>query len=125
MSNHSWSSTLWSVIAAVLGSDFLVHGVGWGQWYVVLCPIIAGVASCMAVLFIREKGSDLTQSYDKNPFTDRKKKMWDHKNATKIFDYTTIADRIRTVSWGNDSHLTGVVKPVYGNPTFPLTTKAV
>ena len=26
---------------------------------------------------------------------------------------------------GNDSHRTGVVKPVYGIPTFPLTTKAV
>ena len=29
------------------------------------------------------------------------------KNATKNFDYTTIADRLRTVSWGNDSHPTG------------------
>ena len=44
-----------------------------------------------------------------------------HKN----FDYTTIADRLRTVSWGNDSHPTGVVKPVYVIPTFPLTAKAV
>ena len=41
------------------------------------------------------------------------------------FDYTTIADWLRTVSWGNDSHPTGVVKPVYGIPTFPLTAKAV
>ena len=41
------------------------------------------------------------------------------------FDYTAIADRIRKVSWGNDSHPTGVVKPVYEIPTFPLTTKAV
>ena len=46
-------------------------------------------------------------------------------NATKKFDYTTIADRLRTVSLGNDSNPTGVVKPVYGIQTFPLTTKAV
>ena len=38
-----------------------------------------------------------------------------HTNATTNFDYTTIADRHRTVSWSNDSHSTGVVKPVYGS----------
>ena len=27
-----------------------------------------------------------------------------HKHATKNFDYTTIADRLMTVSWRNDSH---------------------
>ena len=43
----------------------------------------------------------------------------------KTTDYTTIADRFRTVSWGNDSHPTGVVKPVYGIPTFPLTATAM
>ena len=58
--------------------------------------------------------------------TEKSKKQRDNtKNATKNFDYTTIADRLRTVSWGNDSHPTGVVKPLYGIPTFPLTAKAV
>ena len=58
--------------------------------------------------------------------TEKSKKQRDNtKNATKNFDYTTIADRLRTVSWGNDSHTAGVVKPVYGIPTFPLTAKAV
>ena len=59
-----------------------------------------------------EKGRDLTQFYDKSPYTDRKiqKVTWQHnKKATKNFDNTTIADRLRTVSWGNDSHPTGVV----------------
>ena len=28
--------------------------------------------------------------------------MWQHKNATKNFDNTTIVDRLRTVSLGND-----------------------
>ena len=59
----------------------------------------------------REKGRDLTKSYDKSPFTHRtlRKATWQHKNATKNFDYTTIADRLRTVIKGNDSHPTGVV----------------
>ena len=48
-----------------------------------------------------------------------------HKKATKNFDYTTIVDRLRTVSWGNDSHPIDVVKPVYGIPTFQLIAKAV
>ena len=34
-------------------------------------------------------------------------------------------NRLRTVSWSNNSHPTGVVKPVYWYPTFPLTAKAV
>ena len=77
--------------------------------------------------YIIEKGRDLTQSCDKNPYIHRtiQKATWQHKNATKNFDYTTIADRLRTVSWSNSSHPTGVVKPVYGRPTFPLTTTAV
>ena len=47
-------------------------------------------------LLLWEKGRDLTQSYGKSPITDRKiqKAMWQHKNATKNFDYTTIADRL-------------------------------
>ena len=60
---------------------------------------------------IRPKGRDLTQSYDKRLYTHRKiqKASWQHKKATKNFDYTTIADRLRTVSWSNSTHPTGVV----------------
>ena len=57
-------------------------------------------------------------------------KSWHPQNNPKInvttqkrhqnFDDTTIADRLRTVGWSNDSYPTGVVKPVYGIPTFPL-----
>ena len=67
----------------------------------------------------KEKGRYITQSYDKSPYTHRKtlKATLQHTNASKNVDYTTTADRLRTVSWGNDSHLTGVVKPVYGIPT--------
>ena len=76
---------------------------------------------------LREKGRDLTQSYDKNLYTHRtiQKATWQHKNATKTFNYTIIADRLRTVSWSNSSHPTGVVKPVYERSNFPLTATAV
>ena len=39
-------------------------------------------------------------------------------NATKRLDYTAVADRLRTVSWGNYGHQTGVVNLVYG-PNLP------
>ena len=58
--------------------------------------------------------------------TEKAKQQRDSiKNATKNFDYTTIVDRLRTVSWSNSSHPTGVVKPVYERSTFPLTSSAV
>ena len=48
------------------------------------------------------------------PTTEKSKKQRDNtNNATKNFDYTTIADWLRTVSWGNDSHPAGVVKYYY------------
>ena len=70
---------------------------------------------------LKEKGRDLTQSHDKSPYTNRKiqKAKWQHKSAIKNYDYTTIADWLRTVNLSDDSHLTGVVKPVYGIPTIP------
>ena len=70
---------------------------------------------------LREKEGDLTQSYDKTPYTNRKfeNQRTTHTNATKNFDYITIADLGRSV--GVTSNPTGVVKPVYGIPTFPLT----
>ena len=50
------------------------------------------------LLIPREKGRDLIQSYDKRPYTRRKSKKQRDKITTKNFDYTTIADRLRTVS---------------------------
>ena len=45
-----------------------------------------------------EKGRDLTQSYDKSPYTSRnvKRTTWQHKQPHKKFDYTAVADRLRT-----------------------------
>ena len=53
----------------------------------------------------REKGRDLTQSYDKKPYTHIKiqKPTWQHKHANKNFVYTTIAERLRTVNCSNNS----------------------
>ena len=75
----------------------------------------------------REKGRDLTQTYDNSPYTHRKipKATSQQKNITNNFDYTMIANQLRTVSWSNDSHPIGVVKPAYRIPTFLLTAKAV
>ena len=46
-------------------------------------------------------------------------------NATKNFNNTMIADRLRTVSWSDDNRPTGEVKPTYGIPTFPLAAKSM
>ena len=60
---------------------------------------------------LREKVRDLKEVWQKprhlkSNVTSQKR----HQN----FDYTTIADRLRTVSWSNESHPTGVVKTVNG-----------
>ena len=44
---------------------------------------------------------------------DKPKKQRDNTKSHQNFDYTTIADRLRTVSWSNNSHPTGVIKPVF------------
>ena len=88
-------------------------------------PAIPFAYSCVCWIWIRYQkgildhwGNDvvsLIYCFGKGNVTTQKR----HQN----FDYTTIADRLRTVSWDNDSHPTGVVKPVYGIPTSPLTAK--
>ena len=57
---------------------------------------------------------DLTQSYDKNPFTNRKFK-----------NQVTTQKRHQKLRLHNDCGPTGVVKPVYDHSTFPSTAKAV
>ena len=53
------------------------------------------------------------------------------RNNTETPPKTSITQRLRTdlhiraVSWGNESHPTGVIKPVYGVLTLPQTAKAV
>ena len=61
---------------------------------------------------------------DRTP-TEKSKTISDNTKRHQKLDYTTIADQLKTVSWSNGSHPTGVFKPFYEIPTFPLTTKAV
>ena len=54
--------------------------------------------------------------------TEFQKVKRQHKKRHQNFDYTTIADRLMTVSWINDNHPTGVVQPING---IPINAKAV
>ena len=54
-----------------------------------------------------------TPTFTENP----KSNLTTHKRPPPQSDYTTIADRRRTVSWSNNSHPTGVDKPVPNLPT--------
>ena len=56
------------------------------------------------------------KSHAKKPLYQQKieKNQSQYKNATKNFDCITSADRLRAVSWSNDSHPTCVVLPVSG-----------
>ena len=76
------------------------------------------------ILKVREKVRYLTQSFDKSSYTHRKIQKSNVKTR-RLHSYTAIADQLRAVSWGNDSHPTDVVTPVCGTPIFPLTAKVV
>ena len=58
--------------------------------------MITGNQNARSFKYIIEKGRDLTQSYDKSPYTHRKiqKATWQHKNATK----NSITQQLRTNS---------------------------
>ena len=70
---------------------------------------------------IKRTWKDLTESYGKSLYTNRnlKKAKWQHKNATKKFDYPAILDGRRTESWRFCSHQTGMfIQPCLG-PNLP------
>ena len=73
--------------------------------------------------YFAEKGRDLTQSYDKSPYTIRnaKREKWQHKQCHKKVGLHSGCGPTyyRTVSLGNYGHPTGVVNRFTG-PTFPL-----
>ena len=126
-----WKSMFFLYITMFITLDLFVHerrlliiGFSTETYYQLWHTTIAKKGT---VLYVGEKGRDLTQSCDKTPTPTEQsnKATWQHKNSTKNFDYTTIADRLRTVSWSDSSHPTGVVKPVNERSTFPLTATAV
>ena len=77
----------------------------------------------------KKKKETVRQFYEKRPFAHSKfrKATWQHKRANKNFNYVMIADRLRTLyySWSNESHRTGMVKPVHGIQIFTLTAKSM
>ena len=81
---------------------------------------VASVLSFQAasVLFYEKKEEIWSSSMTKAPtLAEKLKGQSDNtNNATKKFDYTAVADRLRTVS--NYGHQTGVVNLVYG-PNLP------
>ena len=65
------------------------------------------------IIFQREKEGDLTQSYDKTPYTNRK--FENQRTTHKRHKKTSITQRLRTDlgrSVGVTSHPTGVIKRV-------------
>ena len=86
-----------------------------------MCPKFDELAfeSLFIIEFTKEKGRDLTQSYDKHP-----KKQHDN---TQTPPKTSITKRLQT-NLGRSvgvTTATQLVKAVYRIPTFPLTTRAV
>ena len=83
------------------------------------------IANCKYDDIQREKERGVTQSYDEKPYSNRKltQPINNTKNVTKTFDYTTIAGRLRTVSWSNNSHQTCVVKPGLKVTNLPIHHK--
>ena len=76
-------------------------------------------------LLFREKEGDLTQSYGKTPYTNRK--FENQRTTHKSHQKTSITQRLQTDlgrSVGVTSHPTGVVKLVYGYCTFPTNRKS-
>ena len=70
------------------------------------------------LVFCKSEGSlkikaDIWLSPMTKAFTspEHNKKHSDNTKRHKNFDYTTIMDQLRTVSWSDDNHPTGVVKP--------------
>ena len=78
---------------------------------------------------VKEKKTDLTQSYDESPYTYIKfKRPIDNTETPPKLRLHNDADRLRTASWGNNSYPTGVVKiELHKSPqkSFAVKTKCL
>ena len=75
--------------------------------------VLAGIGTSLPNVQEKKEEILLSPMTNARTPTEKSKKQHDNiKNATKNFDYTTIADQLRMVSWSNSSHSTGVAKPV-------------
>ena len=83
--NHIWLWVFWLILISYgpyLSQDSVLD---WNHSYRV-----------PSIKTIGEKGRNLTQSYDESPYTNRKfkkKRKWQHKADTNIFNNTSIAHR--------------------------------
>ena len=72
---------------------------------------MTGLIQSLSQIFVRGeiKGRYLTQPCDKSPYTNRndKKGKWQHKNASKMFDYIVLSDR-RSVGVARAAQLVGL-----------------
>ena len=96
------------------------------RWPVQARVSIIELKKFATTLILWEKEGDLTQSVWQNPLYQQKIRK--PKDNTQTPPKTSNSQRLRTDlgrSVGVTSYPTGVVKPVYEYPTFPLTTKAV
>ena len=88
-------------------------------WLCILCRFVIGAAGQKPIFMFlvkrKRKGSDSVLW--QKPLHQQGKSD-NTNNATKKFDNIAVADRLRTVSWSNYSHSTGVVNLVYG-PNLP------
>ena len=84
------------------------------RWAVSLNPSYSPRKKCDEWVLHKRKRKRSDSALFQSPYAHRKikKATWQHKKRHQNFHYTTIADWLRTVSWSNSSHPTGVVKPV-------------
>ena len=96
----SWTQYVsrFNIITIALHYCFNLNGLEFVEGHEVFFNIIL-------FLFLDEKKKEIWLSpMTKSPIpTEKSKTKGQHTNATKNFDYTTIADRLRTVSWSSKS----------------------
>ena len=96
----------------------------WNRSYGVLADHSVDCSECRPVVYQNAWNQEKKEEIWLSPMTkahtptEMSKGQSDNiNNATKKFDYTAVADRLRTVSWSNYSHPTGVVNRFTGPPS--------
>ena len=90
------------------------------EYPLVLSRFCFAYISNMFLVWIRYETGLILWEYSVRAAEMSKGQSDNTNNTTKKFDYTVVVDRLRTVSWSNYSHPTGVVNLVYG-PNLPTS----
>ena len=83
--------------SALYSSILLLHGLD----VVLLGTWIDSIHYTQRIIMSKRK-----RKSSQKPLHPKKIAKWQHKNATSNFDYTLILDRLRTVSWSDESYST-------------------